>query len=200
MLRLQNISVYFLYFVFALSLIQHSSCTSVDPTVQRALDSLDAQLIETEQLLAIDYSTIENRKDLISFQLRIAKRFYTEEMSPEVGMNFAKYKGVLKVYSKFVEGYGFVLEEHKALVKQARDLRASMENFELQRSKFKEYYESEKAAAIKNHEKVERVCSAVPKVEPEYQRLSKKITLELYRLAEGNTDLSEALESYYSDN
>lgn len=157
------------------------------------MDRLDNQLIKTESLMAIDFSTIDNRLQLIDFHLRMVRRYYSEDMSPDMGMKLSKYKGVGKVYKRFVGEYSNVLNEHKSIVKQAQDLRSSMNNFEIKRDQFKEYFEIEMAAAEKNHQDVTKVCGAVPQVEPEYQRLSVYAQNILDEMAESIPELKRAI-------
>lgn len=172
-----------------------TSCNRADETVMLALDTLDRKIAATEQLLSLDYSTIANRKELIDAHIRLVRTYYTEEMSPELGMMMAKYKGVGKLYGRFTNSYGDIFNEHKALQKQAADLRNSVRKGKVSRTDFGTYYRKELSDAEKNLSDARKICENIPSVEPDYQRISTRIQNELEHLAESNSDLAKALES-----
>lgn len=194
MRKLQNLTIIFIVLTVIGLWGFQTSCTKVDETVLLALDTLDRKIEAAEQVLSVDFPTIANRKELIDAHLRLVRMYYTDEMLPELSMMLAKYKGVGKLYGRFTGEYGDVFNEHKALQKQAQDLRKGVQKGTVSRTDFSSYYRKELADAEKNLDDARRICGNIPSVEPDYQRISTRVQNELDHLAESNEELAKALE------
>lgn len=158
------------------------------------LDTLDNKLTETREFLSIDVATIHSRNELIFNHLSYVDQFYKGEMPEEFGNGLAKYKGIKKNYAHFLKEYEKQFNEMKSLEKQAADLRKAVENKELSKEKFKEYYATELHDVEANRRDAEILNKTIMSLEPDYQRLSKMINDELVRLSLENPKLKAYLE------
>lgn len=173
----------------------NSGCNKTDPAVTRALDSLDRTIAQTEDLLTLDFNTIMNRKSLILMHISMMKQYCTEEIPEELALMMIKYKGISKTYGRYVEKYPGVYNEHQELKKQAADLRTSITKREIERDAFSEYYKKEMDDAQSNLEEARKICGVIPSLEPDYQRISRRVQSELLNIAENNDELKAKLES-----
>lgn len=172
-------------------------CNSVEEGYTTRLDTLDQMLDETSALLQIDFSTIEERKNLIFDHLRYVDQFYDQEMSLEFANGLSKYKGIKKAYTHFTKEYHKIVDRTNVLKKQASDLRTSVEKKELTKEEFKKFYAQEKHNIMENKTDAEHLSSTVLSLEPEYQRISRMVYDELKRIAESNDTLSGYLKNIY---
>lgn len=179
---------------FLLILSIETGCNKTDPAVTRSLDSLDRTLAQTEELLTIDFNTIMNRKGLISSHITLMKNYYPEQMPQELPLMMIKYKGVLKTYKRYLEKYPDIYNEHQALKKQAADLRKSITKGNIDRDDFSQFYKKEMDDAQANLEAARKICGVIPSLEPDYQRISRRVQSELLNIAQDNEELAEKLE------
>jgi len=184
-------------FVFVFTF--HSGCTKTDPAVTRALDSLDRTIAQTEAVLTLDFNTIMNRKTLILQHISMMKQYYIQEIPEELALMMVKYKGISKTYGRYLNQYPDIYNEHQELKKQASDLRTSVTKGEIDRDSFSTYFKKEMDDAQGNLDAARKVCGVIPSLEPDYQRISRRVQTELMNIAENNDQLKERLESMMAD-
>ena len=179
--------------LFFTSIFQ-TGCNSVSEKYSTRLDTLDMKLQLNAELLSIDFTTIENREKTIIKQLRYMRKYYNKTYTQELGNNLTKYKGIRKTYSNFIKNYPVVFNEMKALEKQAADLRESVSNNDLDKSTFKQYYQTELTDINNNLAFSERINKSIHALEPEYQRISNSVSNVLKEFAQSNLEFSQELK------
>lgn len=157
------------------------------------LDSLDHHLAETENLLDIDHQTIASRTELIETHLRLIKMHLNEQITGEFGMQLTKYKGVKKVYSRFLSDYDDCKHESSALRTQANNLRLAVGQRQIEKDSFKVYYAREKMDAMNNLNKARKLIQPLHAVEPDYQRISILVDEKLNTMAKTDSTLYHIL-------
>lgn len=177
-----------------LTLSVQTGCNAVDAEYLMRLDSLDQTIVETEKHLSIDFSTISNREEAITRELQYMNKYYDRIFTEELGNNLTKYKGIKKTYAHFLNEYPNLFNEMKALQKQARDLRESVNKNELSKEAFKKYYHTEMADATSNNAFAEKLSLSIHALEPEYQRISALIQQEVSSLALRDSVFKEVLQ------
>lgn len=170
------------------------SCKQGTERERIMLDSLDAMLATTAQYLDIDVPTIKNRVMDMNNKYNLMKRYYTDTVSSELGLQMQKYRSIMKVYKSFVSESDHMLQEQAELTKQVKNLRADVERGKLEKTDFRKYYDTEKADIETNLLLAGRTGKVVLELEPEYQRLSKYVGDILEGLAKENEELRKALE------
>ncbi len=179
--------------IFFTSMFQ-TSCNSVSEEYTTRLDTLDQKLKINAELLSIDFATIETREKAIIKELRYMRKYYDQTYSQELGNNLTKYKGIRKAYSNFIKNYPIVFNEMKALEKQAVDLRISVNNNDIDKPAFKQYYQTELTDVNNNLAFSERITQSIHALEPEYQRISDSVRNVLRELADSNPEFRQEIE------
>jgi 23S rRNA A2030 N6-methylase RlmJ len=171
-----------------------SSCNSVDDRYFLMLDSLDYRISETYEILEVDPGTIESRNTLVQDHLRLIKMFLRDSITAEFGMQLTKYKGLGKVYKRFLSQYSDCKLELEMLDSQAADLRQAVYAKELTKEQFKVYYAKEKDDGINNYNRAQKLIKPIYSVEPDYQRISRIVDEKLIRMSETDTTLYKVLD------
>lgn len=194
-MRGQISTLFLVLFIFISALTAvFTGCNQIDQRYFTMLDTLDNNLSQNRELLEIDYKTIENRKQMIEDHLRLVEMFITDTMSAEFGKQLSKYKGVRKVYQKFLNDYSHCYNELEVLEKQAVDLRQSVNEKQLSKEDFKVFYNKEKADGLANLMKSKKLIEPIHSVEPDYQRISRIVAERLTQMAKSNQELDSILK------
>lgn len=151
-----------------------SGCNSIDDAYITRLDTLDQKLNLTYKYLSIDFATIQNREIRISRELHHVSKYYDQTYTEELGNNLTKYKGIKKVYSNFLNQYPKRFDELKSLEKQVANLRISVNDGDLSKTQFKEYYQTELNDINSNLQFSEKLNRSIHALEPDYQRISEE--------------------------
>jgi hypothetical protein len=178
-------------FVFATG-----GCNSIDSRYFTMLDSLDGRLQQTSNLLEIDYQTIKVRQELIDDHLRLIKTYVNDTISADLGMQLTKYKGIKKVYGKFLSEYSACHKEYESLVVQSKNLRTAVQRREITKEDFKIYYLKEKNDGIDNFHRAQKLIQPIHSVEPDYQRISSLVDEKLNTMAKTNPALAQVLKEF----
>lgn len=194
MKNLKTISKILFLIVFCFPLFLSVGCNKDIKRELIMLDSLDAYLAETGNNLNIDKETIAARKKEINRHYTVIKKFYTDTISMDFGNKMQRYKGVMKVYSLFLNEFDHMQLEQKQLMEQVAKLRKSVEKGKMSKEEFRVYYDTEKNDIEINLELSKRAGKTVIEVEPEYQRLSKEIGAVVQTLSDKNPEIKVWLE------
>lgn len=152
-----------------------TQCKNVPKRELMMMDTLDTIIIRTKEYLSYDLITINNRKQRISEDQSLVRRFYRDTIDNELGQTMVKYKGIYKIYNKFIDNYQDVYNEMVASQKQSHALRNSVTDNKLDKEEFKEFYAKEKQIALDNLLIAKDISIHIPEVEPDFQRISRYV-------------------------
>ncbi len=191
----QNSIIFLVFATFFSSLmLTNTSCNRIDERYFLMLDSQDLRLEETRALLEVDFATIESRKDLIEDHLRLIQVHLKDTITADLGAQLSKYKGLKKVYQRFLSEFTNCTKETSALEKQAEDLRTAVVEREISKEEFKEFYQKEKDDALDNLNRCKKLVEPIFAVEPDYQRISRMVDETLRHMAESDSTLAKSLD------
>jgi len=191
----QNSIIILVFATFFSSLmLTTTSCNHIDERYFLMLDSQDLRLKETRELLEVDFVTIQTRKDLIEDHLRLIRVHLKDTINADFGTQLSKYKGLKKVYQRFLSDFTACAEETSVLEKQAGDLRTAVVEREISKEEFKVFYQKEKDDALNNLNRSKNIVEPIFAVEPDYQRISRMVDEKLKAMAESDTTLAKSLD------
>jgi hypothetical protein len=177
-----------------LTLSVSNGCNSIDTAYLTRLDTLDQKLNLTYKYLSIDFVTMQNRELRIARELQHVSKYYDQTYTEELGNNLTKYKGIKKVYSNFLNQYPKRFDELKSLEKQVANLRISVNDGDLSKDQFKEYYQTELNDINFNLQFSEKLNRSIHSLEPDYQRISAEVFSLLSDLAGRNVEYRTVFE------
>lgn len=158
------------------------------------LDTLDTIIKRTEENLKFDLITLNNRKSTIEQDQMLMKRFYRDSITSDMGNKMTRYRGIEKIYERFLDGYQIVYNDMMKSKQQALDLRESVVNDQLTKEEFKQYYTEEKELAEENFERSRQISRNIPEIEPDYQRIAAEVEEWLNKVAEKDSVLKGVLD------
>lgn len=170
-----------------------TQCKEVPKRELMMLDTLDTILVRTRENLSIDLITLNNRKERINQDRNLLMRFYRDTVDPELGQMMTRYRGIYKIYGRFIGNYQQVHNDLVTSKKQVETLRNSVRDHKLTKEQFKEYYNNEKEFALANFRRSKEISANIPEVEPDFQRISREVDALLLKVAETDTTLAGIL-------
>jgi hypothetical protein len=170
-------------------LIHFSNCTSKYGVEIAAIDSLAIKNKKTMDNLNIDLVTINTRKIEMKKDLDILQNVTPDSSALEFKMNVDKYKGIHKVYTKFIENYDVIFNRVKLNEVQLASLKNSVLDEKISGQDFKMALDKEKQNVNDNLINSQTIGHRIFQLEPEYQRLSTYFEKQLIELKKNFPEL-----------
>lgn len=149
-----------------------TGCNKKYAVESAAIDSLISKNQKAMDYLKIDLITINQRKMEMDSQIAVLVKLKPDTSSIEFAMNLEKYKGIFKIYTRFIANYDVVFNKIRFNERQLSGLKNSLMDNKISGYDFK-------LALAKETEKVnisladaEAVGHKIYQLEPDYQRLS----------------------------
>jgi len=177
--------------------ITFTECRKKYPVESAAIDSLASKNRKAREYLRIDLITIEARKKEMNGQIAVLKSLDNlEAEGDEFLLNFNKYKGIAKIYTRFIENYDVIYNRVSFNEKQLSDLKNSLVDNKINGSDFKQALGKINDGVIDNLANAETFGNKIFQLEPDYQKLSAFYTPMVDALAKKYPKL----DSLYSQN
>lgn len=138
-----------------------------------AIDSLISKNQKAKDYLKIDLITINERKLEMKRQIAILVKLKPDSSSAEFAMNLEKYKGIHKIYARFIANYDVIFNRIRFNEKQLSGLKNSLMDEKINGHDFKVALAKEKEKVAISLADAEAVGNKVYQLEPDYQRLSR---------------------------
>ena len=149
-----------------------NSCNTKYKVELAAVDSLITKNKKTMDYLKIDLITINERKIEISSQIAVLNKIEPDTSVMEYITNLDKYKGILKVYTKFIDNYDVIFNRMRHNEKQLSNLKNSVLDEKITGFDFKLILAKERENVEQNLINAQTFGSKIFNLEPDYQRLS----------------------------
>lgn len=137
-----------------------------------AIDSLALKNKKALDYIKIDLITINERCTEMKGQLAVLEKIKPDSSGLEFAINFEKYKGIYKVYNRFIENYDVIFNRVRFNEKQLSTLKNSVMDEKITGSDFKLALQKEKRNVDENLANAEIFGGRISQLEPDYQRLS----------------------------
>jgi len=137
-----------------------------------AIDSLISKNQKAKDYLKIDLITINERKLEMDSQIAILVKFKPDSSTTEFEMNLEKYKGINKIYSRFIANYDAIFNQIRFNERQLSGLKNSLMDEKINGYDFKLALAKEREKVAISLADAEAVGHKVYQLEPDYQRLS----------------------------
>ena len=161
----------FLFLTF-LILIAPQGCGNKYGVEMRSIDSLIVKNKTALDYLNIDLVTIDERRKELKGQIAVLNKVKPDTSGLEFAMNFDKYKGIYKIYNRFIENYDVIFNRVRFNEKQLNNLKNSVKDEKIRGAEFKLILEKENENVTQNLANAETFGHTISQLEPEYQRLS----------------------------
>ena len=169
---MSNLKIAFSIIFSLIITLSFTACKQKYAVELAAIDSLVVKNKTTMDDLNIDLITINNRKEIIKKQLDSLEGFTPDSSELEYTMNLDKYKGIHKVYTKFIDNYDVIFNRIRLNDSQLSSLKNSILDEKISGSDFKLALEKERLHVHDNQINAQTVGRRVMQLEPDYQRLS----------------------------
>ena len=170
------------------------SCKNKYAVEVAAIDSLIAKNKKTMDYIQIDLITINERRTEMKGQIAILNQIKPDTSGLEFTMNLDKYKGILKVYTRFIENYDVIFNKVRLNDKQLSMLKNSVIDEKISGSDFKLAMNKEKAAIEDNLINAQTFGGRISQLEPDYQRLSSYFDTQIEGLIKQFPELKKVLD------
>ncbi len=137
-----------------------------------SIDSLSVKNEKALNYLKIDLVTINERKNEMKAQIAVLEKIKPDSSGMEFLMNFDKYKGIYKMYSRFIENYDLIFSRVRFNKKQLNNLKNSLMDEKLTGNEYKLALAKETENVNQNLANAETFGQRIFQLEPDYQRLS----------------------------
>lgn len=170
---MRNLKICFLS-VFSIYLLSafFGSCQPKYAVELNEIDSLIVKNKKAMDYLSVDLMTINERRLEIERHLSVLVRIQTDSSSEDFALNYEKYKGILKVYNKFIQNYDVIFGKIKHNEKQLSSLKNSVLDEKIKGYEFKIALQKETENVNDNLINAETIGHRIFQLEPDYQRLS----------------------------
>ena len=159
--------------------------------------SIDSLVIKNEKAfgyLKIDLITINERKIELKGQIAVLEQIKPDSSSMAFLMNFDKYKGIYKMYSRFIENYDIIFNRVRLNKKQLSALQNSLMDEKINGTEFKNSLAIEAENVNKNLINAEIFGQRIFQLEPDYQRLSQYFDPQIEKLIKQFPELKIILD------
>ena len=159
--------------------------------------SIDSLLIKNERALnylKIDLVTINERRNEMKGQIAVLEKIKPDSSGMEFLMNFDKYKGIYKIYNRFIENYDLIFSRVSHNKNQLNNLKNSLMDEKLSKNEFKLVLAKETENVNENLANAETFGQRINQLEPDYQRLSAYFGPQIETLIKQFPELKIVLE------
>jgi hypothetical protein len=170
------------------------SCKNKYAVEVAAIDSLIAKNKKTMDYIQIDLITINERRTEMKGQIAVLNQIKPDTSGLEFTMNLDKYKGIFKVYTRFIENYDVIFNKVRLNEKQLSTLKNSVIDEKISGSDFKLAMNKEKAAIEDNLINAQTFGGRISQLEPDYQRLSSYFDTQIEGLIKQFPELKKVLD------
>ena len=154
------------------SLFSTVGCTNKYQVEVTAIDSLIARNKKTLDFINIDLITINERRIEMNGQIAVLGKIEPDSSMAEFQMNLERYKGILRIYKKFIQNYDIIYNRVHFNEKQLSNLRNSVVDEKISGSDFKLAIKKETDNVNDNLINAQTFGQKIFQLEPDYQRLS----------------------------
>jgi hypothetical protein len=149
-----------------------TSCNKKYRVESAAIDSLLNKNQRAMSYLKIDLITINERKIEMDSQISILVKFKPDSSAVEFEMNLEKYKGINKIYSRFIANYDVIFNKIRMNERQLSGLKNSLMDEKISGYDFKLALNKETERVNITLADAETFGHKIYQLEPDYQRLS----------------------------
>jgi hypothetical protein len=166
-----------------------NSCKKKYEVEAAAIDTLISKNKKALDYLQVDLVTINERKKEIAEQLKILDQHKPDTVDAEFFLNYEKYKGILKIYTRFIENYDVIYGRVKYNEKQLAALKNSLIDEKITAAEYKIALGKERDNVNDNLTNAEVFGRRIFQLEPDYQRLSHYFDLKVNSLIKSHPEL-----------
>lgn len=152
--------------------IAHAGCRQKYAVESAAIDSLVVRNSKAMEFLSIDLLTINERKKEMEQQIGVLQKIQPDTTGSDFQMNLEKYKGIYKVYTRFIANYDVIFNQIRQNEKQLSGLKNSLLNEKISAYDYKLALAKESEKVNTTYRDAEAFGHKVYQLEPDYQRIS----------------------------
>jgi len=166
-----------------------NACKKKYEVESAAIDTLISKNKKALDFLQVDLVTINERKMEISEQLKMLDQNKLDTLDAEYFLSYEKYKGILKIYTRFIENYDVIFGRVKYNEKQLSSLKNSLLDEKISAADYKIAMAKERDNVNDNLTNAEVFGRRIFQLEPDYQRLSHYFDIKVNAMLKDHPEL-----------
>ena len=157
-------------------------CNGGNEEELKRLIQLENTLIDNRENLNIDIKTFESRLVQMEKDLHYFEFVDGDTISLEFSNQLSKFNVIRKAYKKYVASFAVLTKEQRELEQQLTNLKLDLEEGNISKEEFKEYYRKEDTDIQALIIQSEELKQALYQLEPDYRRIAKLVADRLEKV------------------
>ncbi|MBT8326437.1 MAG: hypothetical protein KJP21_01860 [Bacteroidia bacterium] len=162
-------------FVIATLTVLFTGCSGGNIEELNRLNELETKLVENQENLNIDIEPFKLRLKEMEKDLSYYKTEAGDTISLEFSQQLSKFDVIRKIYTKNITSFTHSTKEQNELEEQIKNLRLDLEEGNISKEEFKEYFKKEEMDIEALLLESKEIKKALYQVEPDYRRIAKII-------------------------